>query len=323
MRSRLAALFIFIALMVATPAALADTKLGNGTANFTVIPYVLSDIPLNGGDYCGNPASPQTLNFKLGLSGDKNTLDVRWDAKDPSGVIGRQIGVDCYLNCPATSNPKINCINYQSCSYGPGQTGPGHCDFNGPRYNYTADNVVMCRFYDPILPLLDLVVQNRTFKTVDYTTSTPPITVTVGSPATLPIDVKSYGLLGGYYTNNFTALQRQQQVVVSSGLANTSSATCGQVVRTFPTLNFLSATNIPFATLVHDSVDPTSCSSDVQCNYLSGGSFNSQCVAGQCWKRADLNINAGVASLPDFNIYGFFLVIGGATAVFFFARRKL
>jgi len=301
--------------------ALADTQLGSGSGQFTVNPIVLFDVPLAEGDYCGNPSAPPTQNFRLGLNSDPDNLNIRWSAKDPGGI-ERQIGVDCWLNCPATADPKNNCAGYQACSYR-GPTGIGTCAIPGPNYNFNSDNGVICRFFDPILPSLDLVVENRTFRTVDYEVDTPPITVTVGSPVTVPIDVKSFGILENFFTNNITALQGSQLVYITNSYANTDQALCGDVVRTFPNIEFLSASSVPFSILSHSSVDPTPCSSSPQCGYLDNGPFTGQCVVGKCWKRLDITINAGVASLPEYNVFVFVFILFASSAIFFFARRKL
>lgn len=313
---------IFVASLFLFTGSGSATQLGSGSTNFTVNPIVLSDIPLIAGDYCGNPKYPQTQNFKLGLSTSPGFLNVRWNAQDPGGI-EREIGVNCWMNCNATSNFAQACAGFQTCSYR-GPTGQHACSINGPRYNYNSDNNVTCRFFDPILPSLDLDIENRTFKTVDYEISTPPLSLTVGSPITVPIDVKSFGILNNTFTNNITALQNQQLVFVQNGYAITDSASCGATVRTFPSVNFLSAVKITFELLSHTSVDGTSCSADSQCGYLDNGAFKSQCVAGTCWKRLDVSMDAGLASLSEYNIYGFIALILGSAALFFLiSRRKL
>lgn len=311
---------VFFALALSS-VSLADTQLGSGSTDFTVNPIFLSDIPLEKGQYCGNPSDPSTQNFRLSLVGDTSFLNVRWKAADPGGI-EREIGVDCFMNCNATSDLLNNCAGYQSCSY-KGPTGDHACSIQGPSYKYNADNRVVCRFYDPILPSLDLVIESRTFKTTDYSIDTPPITLTVGSPATVPIDVKSFGILENSYTNNMTALQSQQLVIVQNGFANTDTVSCGEVTRTFPSVNFLSSINIPFSILVHNSIDSTPCSTNSQCSYLDNAGYTAQCISSKCWKRLDLSINAGVASLPEYNIYGFILIIIASSVVFFAARKKL
>lgn len=314
------AAFILVIPLLAISAK-ADTQLGSGNASFIVNPIILFDIPLEEGQYCGNPKYPQTQNFKLSLVGDTKFLNIRWNAKDPGGI-ERQIGVDCWLNCPANSNLQSNCAGFQACSYR-GPTGDHACTVSAPVYNFNTDNRVVCRFFDPVLPLLDLVIDSRVFKTTDYEINTPPITITVGQPATAPIAVKSFGILENSYTNNITTLQSSQLVLVQGGFGNTENVTCGQVGSTFPRVTFLSAINAPFTVLSHNSVDTTSCTTDSQCSYLSDTGFSASCMQGKCWRRLDLNINAGVASLAEYNILGFIAIVAASVGIFFFARRKL
>ncbi len=315
------AVFLVSVVSLSSLAIAQGTRLGSGSRDFTVNPIILFDIPLEEGDYCGNPSDPPTLNFKLGLNSDPNFLNIRWNAKDPGGI-ERQIGVDCWLNCPASSNLQANCAGFQTCSYR-GPTGQHACSVQGPKYNFNSDNRVVCRFFDPIIPSLDLVIENRTFRTVDYEIGTPPITVTVGSPVTVPIDVKSFGILENSFTNNMSVLQGSSLVTVSNGFGNTDSVKCGEVGRTFPSVSFLSSANIPFSVLSHSSVDTTPCSSDSQCSYLEDDAFSGKCVAGACWKRLDITINAGVASLPEYGVPGFIFILLASSAVFFLARRRL
>lgn len=301
------------------------TQLTEGTAGFEVTPVILNDIPFEEGQYCGNPNDPQTLNFKLALVGDPDFLNVRWDVRDPGGV-ERQIGTDCWLNCPRTSEEVLAsgpgasnvCNGYQTCSF-TGPTGDHACSIQQPVYNFDSDNTVVCRFYDVIDPSQGLVAPNRTFKTVDFEVNVPPITVTVGAQVNLPVTVKSFGILPNSFTNNFTALNKQQLVNVKNGVGETDTAICGEVVQTFPSLFFLAADSVPFSILTHTSVDTTTCSSNLDCGYLGQ---QAQCVQGVCWGRNDVTIVAELSSLPEYNIFGFVLIILVSSTVFFLARRK-
>lgn len=309
-----------LAFSISALAPAAAVQLGSGSKDFTVNPILLSDIPLEPGDYCGNPKYPQTQNFRLGLSTSPGFLNIRWNARDPGGI-EREIGVDCWMNCPATSNLQANCAGFQACNYR-GPTGKHACSIQGPSYKYSSDNSVVCRFFDPLLPLLDLDIESRFFKTVDYEVDTPPITITVGSPVTVPIDLKSFGIVNNSFAANMSALQNGQLVLIQNGVSNTPAASCGDTVRTFPSVSFLAATKVAFSILSHSSIDSTACSSDSQCSYLDNDAFKAQCVSGKCWKRLDISIDAGLASLSEYGIGIFILILVAATAVFFLARRK-
>ena len=299
------------------------TELGGGSASFEVRPIILEDIPLEAGDYCGNPAFPQTLNEKLGLStSDEDFLNIRWNAQDPNGL-ERQIGIQCWLNCPVTNHDQIVnstsfCDGYQMCSF-LGPTGPHACSVQDPTYNST-DNVVHCRFYDQIDENTGLDVQNRTFKTFDYEISTPPVTLTVGVPTVLPIVVKSFGLIETSYTNNISALTQTFLVNVQNPVSVSDTAFCGETVETFPSLMFLSAQEIPFSILSHGSADVETCTVDPDCAYLGP---DARCVNNLCWGRVDINIDAGVASLSEYHFPGFVFILLTASGLFFLSRRKM
>lgn len=310
---------IAFALLFSSPAL--ATQLSPGSKDFTVNPLSLFDIPLEQGQYCGNPNNPPTQNFKLALSSSQGFLNIRWNAKDPGGI-ERDIGIDCWLNCPASANLQASCAGFQACSYR-GPTGDHACSIQGPSYKFDADNRVVCRFFDQVLPSLDLAIQERIFKTSDYEVSVPPITVTVGSPVTVPIDVKSFGILDSSFLTSINPLQGGSLVTVQKSSSQTDVAACGEVGRTFPSVNFLAAQDVTFSILVHSVADPTVCSSKSQCSYLSSGLLEGQCVESKCWKRSDVKIGAGLASLPEYNILGFVMILLASSAVFFLARKRL
>lgn len=321
----LAASSVVVFLALASGLSNADTVLGSGNASFTVKPIILSEIPfdIDQNQYCGNPDRPQTQNFNLALVGDPGFLNVRWDAKDPGGI-ERQIGVNCWLNCVADPDQLLSnvnlCAGYQNCSY-VGPTGDHSCSIQTPSYNFNSGNNVTCRFYDTLLPSQGLVVENRSFYTVDYEVFTPSVSLTVGTDAILPIDVKSFGILPNYYTNNLTALQNSQLVSVSGQFANTANVRCGENGRTFPNIKLLSSGEIPFLILSRSSVDTTVCTVDAECGYLSDGPAPGRCVSNVCWKSYDLSIQAGVASLPEYGIVGFAIII--LISTFLFARKGM
>lgn len=301
------------------------TQLGSGSTDFEVRPIQLLPPAFQDGDYCGNPKNPPSLNPNMALQSNPGFLNVRWNARDPGGI-ERTIGVDCWLNCPASalsllSDPSV-CAGYQTCSF-VGPTGDRACSIQQPSYVSSADNNVSCRFYDPILPSYGLVVEQRTFKTIDYEVYTPPVTVTVGSPATTPIDVKSFGILDSYFFNNMSALQTPELVYLKNGYALTSTLKCGEVGRTFPSVTMLAATKVPFTILVKSSIDGTVCSTDSDCNYLDSPPNEARCVQGACWKRLDIDIDANIASLPEYPIHGFLLIVAASTAAVLLARRKM
>ena len=309
--------------------------------DFVVQPIVLGPVPYETGQYCGNPNDPSTLSNKLAFVGDPNFLNVRWVAEDPSGI-KRQIGTDCWLNCPGAADPdsldltknlKFNisvCSNdgagiYQNCSYR-GPTGDHACSMTDVAYKFNGNNTVVCRFFDPLKPAEGLAVPDRTFRVTDFTVNVQPIAVTVGASTTLPISVRSFGLLDAFYRNNLSAANLPWFVQLTNPVSDTAVAACGGTVETLPRVVFLSANTLGFTILVNGSNDKYACAPEGEnaaCNYLGLPSFgDNMCMHGRCMKKVEINIDASSNSLPEYGMPGFAALLALSSAVFFFARRK-
>lgn len=305
------------------PSSEAQTQLGPGMAGFQVTPVILEDVPFDEGQYCGNPKDTATVNKKLALVGDADFLNVRWKVRDPQGA-ERQIGTQCWLNCPANSTGIITtpslCNGYQVCNF-TGPTGDHACSIQQPQYRYNDNNTVICRFYDVVDYGQGLESPNRTFRLVDMEVSVPPLTITVGSETTLPVSVKSFGILENSYLTNTSALNDAYLVSVKNAVGTTSPAKCGEVVQSYPSILFLAASRLPFSILTHNQLDNTVCSADDECNYLDSQGVDGACVNSMCWEDTQVNLEAGLASLPDFPFHLVFVIFGLAAAVVFAGRR--
>lgn len=320
-----ASLSFLVVVLLSSSAVIAQVILNPGSDAFFVRPINLEDTPFEEGDYCGNPDDEDTLNFKLGLKSSEGFLNIRWIAEDPAGI-ERNLGVDCWMNCPASpeqiaADPSV-CSAYQSCSFR-GPTGEHACSIIDPEYLYYADNKVSCRFYDLIDPSITLEAPERLFRTVDFDVQTSPLTLTIGAPASMVVAVKSFGILETQFTNNVSVLNNQDGLVfVTNGFADTESAICGQTVETIPSILFLLAKSADVSILTHGSVDETICSFDSECTYLDNGPFAGVCQNSVCWKRLDVEVDAGSLSLSEYNVAGFLAIVLSSFAVFAFAQRK-
>lgn len=319
MRS-LALLSFALVVLISSSVAFAETVLNSGSGDFEVRPIILQDTIYQEGDYCGNPNNQSTMNFKLGLKSSPGFLNIRWVAEDPAGI-ERNLGVDCWMNCPASvdaieGNPSI-CNGYQSCTFN-GPTGEHACSIIDPQYLFDADNRVACRFYDLLDPSLSLEVPERVFRTVDFDIQTSPVTITVGSETNLPVTVKSFSALQTHFTNNMTVLNNEDGLVLTeNAVADTEQVTCGQTTQTIPSLNFLVAKSTTLSILVHESADGKACTFNLECSYLDNGPYTGVCQSNVCWKRLDVNVNAGALSLSEYNIVGIIAVVLASFFLFF------
>lgn len=296
-----------VSFFLLSPLALGQTVLNSGQKTFTVQPILLEQVP----DFTG-------LN-KLGLTGDITFLNIRWKAKDPGGI-EREIGADCYLNCPNSGkdidkNCKVVNDVLHKCSY-LGPTGDHSCSILNPAFDFRNTNNVTCKFYDTKLPGVGfLPYPNRTFKPIDFEISSGKPTVTVGKSFPLPINIQTKGLLRDRFEVNISALQNEIFVDIENPLTKTEELKYGDIGRVFPTITYLVSVKTPLTILGRASTDPLSCTIDDDCRHLDNGGFKSRCVNKQCWKRADVEIDAGKANLPEYEMFGLFAILILATLI--------
>jgi hypothetical protein len=319
---KLAAIFT-ITLIGLAGLAQAQTTLNPGERDFSIKTILLFDVPVQKGDYCGNPARPETLQTKLNFNGDKDFLNILWQAQDPNGL-QRDIRATCYLNCPNPTVPlSASCAGYQTCGFDNIPTGQHSCSILSPAYNYKGENTVACEFND-VEERGDPVMYQARFWAIDYSTSAASKTITLGSDTTVPVDVRYFGLLQSNFTINMTQLQ-QTGIIIERNLTNTNNMICGDVTRVFPRVHFTLASESPYGikVLTKSNSDITTCSTNLDCSYLDQSLFPAECLKpegapsdqGICWMRTDVEIRVGKASLPEYGLVGFLILIFGAAAV--------
>jgi hypothetical protein len=284
------------------PVASAQTVLRPGETNFTVDAIILDPVT----DYAG-------VN-EIGLAGDVNYLNIKWNATYDSGE-ERDIGVKCYLNCPdPLPDIDVKCAPYQACSY-LGPTGVRICTIPTPNYLFKNINNITCKFYDPLNPSIDYIPReclpfkcyiNRTFWPINFSLSAAPakIEITVGKSFILPIDVKNFGLLKSNFTVNTTAL-KPEIASIDNSVTATETLGYGQIGRVYPRITLLYSDALTLKILAKSGIEPvpnfdTSCSVNSDCSHYG----SAECMNNRCWKRLDVQISAGNASLPEFDITG-------------------
>lgn len=312
-------LFLLFLLLVAIISA--QTILQPGTTTFEVSPIIIQPPPIDG-TYGGNPNLPSSLltpEHPLGLQGDLFYLNIIWNVSYADGE-ERDIGVDCYLNCP---NPDedidTNCAGYQNCSY-VGPTGLAFCTIVNPLYLFKQINNVTCKFYDPLFPTIQyLPYPNRSFRAVDLKVHADVASATVGKPFTLPISITSLGLLASSYTVNVTVVPslgvNPDNIVIERSLSTTDEISYGEVGIVYPRILFLVSTGEPvtFQILTKSNIEPspaldTACLLSEDCSQLDQG-YGVSCIDSRCWCNYQLQIIAGNASLPDFGLFGLIQII--------------
>jgi len=261
----------------------------------------------------------------LVLYGDQSYLNVKWDAHYKDNV-EREIGVECYLNCPSPSDDiKTNCAAYENltnyCSY-KSLTGYGFCTIVDPGYLFKGQiNNVTCSFYDPSNPDIQYSpYPNRTFKPIDFDVySVFGGSLTVGEPFVLPANVRNFGLFAGNFTSNISALVKPHLIYIENPITMIENLKYNDIVEIYSKVTFLSAEKINLKVLVKSNLDRTTCSGSGDCGYLGSGA---ECIGSACWKRTTVEINPRMSSLPEFNWTGLLQIIIISTVVVFFSKRK-
>ncbi len=309
--------FLFVFLI---PVALAQTELVEGNTTFEVPNIILTPIPCPG---CTQPPEDYTQTSQtIILYGDLAYLNVKWNARYSDNV-ERPMGIDCYLNCP---NPDgdidTNCAIYKTstnyCSF-VGNTGPRFCTIVRPDYLFKQINNITCKFYNPArLDIRYLPYPNRTFKPIDFQVFTERITGTVGKYLTLPVNIRSTGLIIETYTVNVSVANPDQAglVYIEYPVNITSRLKYAETGKVYPKVTFLSTEKVNLKISAKSNTDPTTCSIDSDCSYLGDG----ECIGNRCWKKNIIETSAQKASLPEFGLFGFLQIVFLAVVVFLIRR---
>lgn len=317
-------IFAAIAFLLLLSLSFAQILLPPTETEFTILPIILTPVqpsqPGSSGDPLGDSRGDFTGTSQLiALRGDFDYLSIRWNANyiDKSE---RNIGVRCYLNCPNPGDDiDANCGDFQKCDY-LGLVGPRSCAIPNPDYKVDLPpketNTVACKFYDPAAPSVEfLPYPTRTFRPIDFSLSLSEVTATVGQAFNFPISVIPTGLIPGAYTFKVTELSQPNALFVERNIGFTEKLGYGQPGRFSPKITYLIAKPTNLEVLANANSDPIACSEDAKCGYLG----SSKCVDNKCWKKIDARLNAGKASLPEFDAFGFLQIMLIASGVLYFS----
>jgi hypothetical protein len=245
----------------------------------------------------------------LALNGDLSYLNIKWIAFYADGI-ERDIGVECYLNCPNPGKDiDTNCTAYRNstnyCTY-TAKTGYGFCTIVNPNYLFKNQiNNVTCKFYDPARTGIKyLPYPNRTFFSTNFDIfTTKNESVTVGKRITLGLSIRNNGLLITNFTSNVSVGINPQLVMIENPANRTGQLRYNQIGKLNPTIILLSAEKANLIVLTKSDIDPTVCYNDGDCavNYL--------CLENKCWSKNIISINAENSSLPDFGLIGFIQIM--------------
>lgn len=260
----------------------------------------------------------------LALYGDLSYLNVKWTTYYADGI-EREIGVDCYLNCPSPgADIDANCLAYKNstnyCNY-KAKVGYGFCTIVKPNYLFKNQlNNVTCKFYDPSRPDIKfLPYLNRTFYPTRFDIfTTLEGAATVGKAFTLGLNIRNLGLLISNFTSNVSAMLNPYLVVIENPVSQTDQLKYDQIGKLYPKITFLSAEKINFKVLTKSNIDPTSCSDDAGCTYLG----TAECIDSRCWEKRIVTISAGKSSLPEFGWTGLIQIMILSAAVIFLFKNK-
>jgi len=324
-------LFIFFIIVFISPIVLSQIPLSPGSTTLTIMSITIFPIEVDEreGDYGGNPNYPQTLltpQHPLGLRGDTNFLQIKWDSRWPDESLKNQ-GVRCYLNCPNPGdNIEVNCVSYDKCEY-IGPPGKHSCIIQNPDYLFKEINNITCKFFDPSNPQVYYApYPNRSFFIIDYQNLAPSsLSLTLGEPYRFVINIKNLGLIPTSFFVNFTDIQNPINPVplfIEGRQTTTEKVSYGKVVSATPQITFFSTGTANFRTDVKSTLEPTqtystSCSVVADCPSnldLGDGVF---CLSdNRCWQRKNTSIMAGLKSLSEFDAFGIIQIILLSTILF-------
>jgi hypothetical protein len=305
-------IFTFVALVLLSGFAHAEV-LKPGEANFEILGIIINGSS-PGDDFTGTSQN-------LALYGDLSYLNIKWIAHY-ADYIEREIGIDCYLNCPNPGNSiDTNCMAYKNstnyCNY-TALTGYGFCTIVNPNYLFKKEmNSITCRFYDPArMDIKYLPYPNRTFYSTNFDIfATSNESVTVGKPIDLGLNIRNKGLLITNFTSNISAMLKPQFVVIENPVGQTGQLKYNQIGKLNPTITLLSAEKINFMVLTKSDIDPTDCSYEDCAN-------GDLCIDNKCWTENLVSFSANESSLPDFGFTGLVqIMILSAAAILLIKKR--
>ena len=318
MRINLKFLLVFIGLFLLPTALGQEMILPPAEVEFYVQPIYAEPVE----DYTGIPKI-------LGLKGDLDYLDIIWNFYycqkfSPEGnctlKIPGELGAKCYLNCPNPENDiETNCVDYKVCDY-EGSTGKTVCTAKNPKYNFTKENNIVCKFYNPEDPEKHPYVYpntgklpSRNFWPIKYElTVSPELKITLGGPTEIKINIMNLGLIPDSYTANLSTTDLNLRIEQHSPKDEISY---GKIATAIPKVYFFATGDYWFELLVKSNKNPITCSDNGNCSYLGDAKCASDDGLNKCWKRNEIRIKVGPESLPEFSWTGIIQIMILAVAL--------
>lgn len=211
------------------------------------------------------------------LSGTLNYLNVFWNIQEPGAA---QVNIS--VSCTLTGLSIVDCLP-KPFIQGPGQ---GSCSVNNPPYNFFALNNISCfSFYIPNSTLNS--TNTISFYPLAVNANASLGSLTVGQQVQLRVNIQNIGLIKDNYTVNITS--PASYIFISNPIASTG---------------FLNG-------------NPTNESSYTQTGVIAGASLGqtridiavNSTVNPAIGQIIHIQLTAGLASLPDFTIFGIIQII--------------
>jgi len=224
------------------------------------------------------------------VQGDLNYLNVYWNSTGMS-QLPSSIGIACYLNCDPQIS-KCDVPSVKNCSY-TGMPNLNICSITNPPYLYDSNNLVVCRLFDPPSNRT-FGYLNTTFKPFDVDLKVSSFSVTVGQEFTLPVTVRNSGLFTDSYQVN---ISQHNLIFVPYPSQNTQSLIglpLSDTQQLLFSMKVLAISETPIGMLV---------TANSTTNITHG-------------KAVFIQLKAGSASLPEFDVYGVIQIILLASIAF-------
>jgi len=232
--------------------------------------------------------NPATIGFNIfpfsftftKLTGTQTSFSAFWDVQQPGGV-SPTVGVSCtYYNGTLTPT---DCLP-KPFIQGPGA---GSCTVQNPLYAYTKLNNVSCFVYYTPDPSMN-ATYNISFYPLAFNVSAGLGSLTVGRPIPLRVNVQNTGLITDNYTVNMTSpssyISISHQLTSTGFLQGSPTYEYGYSVSDVTALASIGA---------QTRIDVNVCST----------------IKPSICQTITIKLSAGLASLPDFTIFGIIQII--------------
>lgn len=304
-------IFIIFAILLLFPIALSQVALPPASTEFFILPIILSQ--------CDDFTNSKQF---LCLHGDASFLTISWTARYFDNA-EENLGVTCYLNCKNPGdNIDVNCASSQKCDF-VGLVGSRSCIIKDPNYQFTLppgqNNNVICKFYDPETSLPFVPFPERKFRPINFTLVLSSVTVNVGETFNFPLSVIPLGLIPSIYNFTIAEISETKVLSIEATKGATEKLSYGDPGRFSPRITQLAAKSTNVKVLATADKDPVTCSKNQDCTYLG----DAECVQNRCWLKLERSLEAGNASLPDFDVFGFLQIMMISVGVLIFGFKKI